>query len=489
MLVAFVHTGGETRLNQPLLIDGAHGEGGGQILRTAVSLAAITGRPIRIEHIRANRRNPGMAAQHLTAVRAAAALCQARLSGDALGSQELGFAPCAAVSAGDYTFDVALARQGGSAGAVSLVLQTVLLPLALARGKSRVTVRGGTHLPRSPPVDYLCHVWLPMLSRIGIDAQIDLDAWGWFPIGKGQIRATVDGVSGPHGKPQALRLIERGALRRVIGRAAAARLPAHIPRRMADRARILLEPLGAALDIRWEGVPAACPGAGIFLTAEYENVSAGFSGIGAIGKTSEQVAEEAVASLLQHHGSGAALDRHLADQLLLPLSLAQATSDYSVELVSRHLQTNAWVIERFGIASVTIEPTSAGTGRVTVTPQAAAAGGRDSSPSETTTGGRCERAGEMTMADPVVARYRQAGIDHTRPFVALADAYDFLRRGVDDGSLEATHIESDEGTVIVSRLAFEELGQLDEAQRDGWLAVLSQRLGTGESMSPRARQG
>jgi RNA 3'-terminal phosphate cyclase (ATP) len=376
-----------------LLIDGAYGEGGGQIVRTAVSLAAITGRHIRIERIRANRRNPGMAAQHLTAVRAAAALCRAQLSGDALGSQELDFAPRAPVSAGDYTFDVALAREGGSAGSVSLVLQTVLIPLALVHGRSRVTVRGGTHLPRSPPVDYLCHVWLPMLRRSGIDAEIALDAWGWFPVGKGQIHATIGGTSGDCPKPRALSLVERGPLRRVTGRAVAANLPSHIPQRMSDRARALLEPLGAALDIRPERVRAACPGAGIFLTAEYENVLAGFSCLGAVGKPAEQVAEEATTSLLQHHASGAALDRHLADQLLLPLSFAHGTSGYSVEVVTRHLETNAWVIERFGLATVTLEQTSSGTGRVTIT-SPAAAGGISPSPAKSAGAGRFERAGE-----------------------------------------------------------------------------------------------
>ena len=358
-------------MEPPLVINGAYGEGGGQILRTAASLSAITGRPIRIEHIRANRRNPGMAAQHLTSVRAAAALCQARLSGDVLGSQELDFAPRAPVAAGDYAFDVALAREGGSAGAVSLVLQTVLSPLALAPGTSRVTVRGGTHLPRSPPVDYLCDVWLPMLRRIGIDADITLDAWGWFPVGKGQVRATIAGTPEGRRAPQPLNLLERGALRRVSGRAVAANLPAHIPQRMADRAAVLLAQIGAALDIRPECVHAACPGAGIFLTADYEHVSAGFNCLGAVGKPSEVVAEEAATLLLQHHASGAALDRHLADQILVPLGFAQGTSCYSVEVVSTHLQTNAWVVEQFGVASVQIEQASSGAGRVTVVPHAA----------------------------------------------------------------------------------------------------------------------
>lgn len=358
-----------SRTDAPLLIDGAHGEGGGQILRTAVSLAAITGRSLRIERIRANRRNPGLAAQHLTAVRAAAALCDARLSGDTLASQELDFIPHAPVSAGDYAFDVALAREGGSAGAVTLVLQTVLLPLAFAAGKSSVVVRGGTHLPQSPPVDYLCDVWLPMLNRLGIGAEMALDAWGWFPVGKGQIRAAIAGSPAAAAPLAPLDLLRRGALCRVKGRAVAANLPAHIPQRMADRAAALLGTLGARVEIRPERVRAACPGAGIFLTAQYEQAAAGFSCLGAIGKPSEAVAEEAATLLLQHHASDAALDRHLGDQLLLPLCFARGQSRYSVEAVSRHLETMVWVVEQFDVASVFLERTALGTGTVTVIPR------------------------------------------------------------------------------------------------------------------------
>ena len=353
------------RADALLVIDGAHGEGGGQILRTALSLSAITGRPLRIERIRANRRNPGLAAQHLTASRAAAAICDARLSGDVLGSEELEFVPHAPVSAGDYTFDVALAREGGSAGAVTLVLQTVLLPLAFAPGRSSVVVHGGTHLPQSPPADYLCNVWLPMLNRLGIGAEAALEAWGWFPVGKGRIRAVINGSAAATAP---LDLVGRGALRRIKGRAVAANLPAHIPQRMAERASSLLETLGVALEIRPQRVRAACPGAGVFLTAEYEHAPAGFSGLGAIGKPSEAVAEEAATLLLLHHASGAALDRHLGDQLLLPLCFARGPSRCSVEAITRHLETNLWVIEQFGAASALLERSASGTGTVTLTP-------------------------------------------------------------------------------------------------------------------------
>ena len=141
-------------------------------------MSAITGRPLRIERIRALRRNPGLAAQHLTAVRAAAALCAAQVSGDTIGSTCLDFAPDAAVVAGNYVFDVSLAREGGSAGAVMLVLQTILLPLALVPGDSGVELYGGTHMAWSPPFDYVRDVWLPALFRLGVEASVELTNWG-----------------------------------------------------------------------------------------------------------------------------------------------------------------------------------------------------------------------------------------------------------------------------------------------------------------------
>jgi RNA 3'-terminal phosphate cyclase (ATP) len=346
-------------------IDGAHGEGGGQFLRSAVSLSAITGRPLGIERIRALRRQPGLAAQHLTAVRAAAALCAARLSGDSLGSTLLEFVPTSAVAAGNYLWDVGLAREGGSAGAVMLVLQTVLLPLARAGRVSCVVLRGGTHVAWSPPFDYVRDVWLPMLERLGVEARVELISRGWYPVGRGEVVAEI--APAPM-RLKAAEIDKPDRLLRVRGRAVAANLPAHIPQRMADRARAALAGLGAEVSVEPLRVRAACAGAGIFLTAEYANVSCGFSAFGVLGKPSEEVAEEAVGALLRHHACGAALDRHLGDQILLPLCLAGTPSRFSVEAVTRHLETNAWVIERFGLAQIEIEQTSGGTGHVTVAP-------------------------------------------------------------------------------------------------------------------------
>jgi RNA 3'-terminal phosphate cyclase (ATP) len=345
-----------------LIIDGSHGEGGGQILRSTLSLSVITGRPVRIENLRANRKKPGLAAQHLTSVRAAAMLCDAEVKGAELGSQTLQFIPRKPVRAGDYSLDVAQAREGGSAGAVMLVLQTLLPPLAQAEGVSTVILRGGTHVDMSPSYDYVHDVWLPTLARMGMHAELSLVRSGWYPVGRGEVRLRIAGSE----KLLPLRLEYRGALRKVTGRARAANLPAHICERMAYHARELLEQAGIAAKIEAVTMEAACPGAGLYLTAHYENSLAGFSAQGKRGKPAELVAEEACFALLQHHRSGAALEPHLADQLILPAALCRGESVFGVECISPHLVTNAWVVKRFGLARIDIIPAADGTGLVKI---------------------------------------------------------------------------------------------------------------------------
>jgi RNA 3'-terminal phosphate cyclase (ATP) len=353
-----------------LVIDGAHGEGGGQILRTTLSLATLLGRRVRIEGIRRNRRNPGLAAQHLTAVRAAATLCNADVHGDELGSTRLEFIPACRPRAGAWRFDVGAAREGGSAGAATLVLQTVLLPLTAAVADSEVTVIGGTHMNWSPPYDYAAEVWLPLLRRIGIQAELEMKASGWYPVGKGEIRARISGRGGTVGAGlRPFDAVRRGRLLGVRGRALAANLPAHIPERMAAQVQRRLIELGVPLQLDAEVVSAACPGAGLCLLGEYENARAGFSALGRRGKPAEQVADEAVDLFLHHYHTNAALDLHLGDQALLPLALAPGPSRFSTETVTRHLQTNAWVIEQFGLAR-TVWRQENGIGLVEVAPLA-----------------------------------------------------------------------------------------------------------------------
>jgi RNA 3'-terminal phosphate cyclase (ATP) len=332
-------------------IDGSYGEGGGQVLRTSLSLAAITGQPIRIEHIRAKREKPGLAAQHLTAVRAAATICQAQVQGDALESMTLEFIPGGSSRAGKYTFDVTEARQGGSAGTVNLILQTILLPLALATGDSQVTLRGGTHIAFSPPFTYIEQVYLPILTQLGLKAEAVLHAWGWYPRGGGEVALRVTGGNTLSG----LTLLERGALRQVRGLAIVTELPSHIPQRMAMRAENLLDQADLKAQVRPLRERGIGPGAGVFLTADYENSRAGFGALGRLGLPAEKVAEMACEELLDFHATGAPVDVHLADQLLLPLALASEASQYRVAEISLHLTTNAWVIEKFGLAKITID--------------------------------------------------------------------------------------------------------------------------------------
>ena len=335
-----------------VVIDGSYGEGGGQVLRTALTLAILTGQPMRIEHIRAGRRKPGLQPQHLTAVRAAAAVCEARLEGDELGSQVLTFAPGGPARPGEYAFDVAEAARGGSAGSVSLVLQTVLLPLALANGESRLALRGGTHVPWAPPVPYLEHVFLPLLARMGGRAQVKLVRWGFYPAGDGEIQVQIAGQEGPLSP---ILLTERGELQRVWGTAAVMNLPAHIPQRMAARARNVLA--GAGLQARVEPcrLRGAGPGAGIFLFAEYAHATAGSTAYGRKGLPAERVAESACEDLLAHHRSDTPVDPHLADQLVLPMALARGESRIITSQVSQHLLTNVWVVRQFLTRELSIQ--------------------------------------------------------------------------------------------------------------------------------------
>jgi RNA 3'-terminal phosphate cyclase (ATP) len=280
-----------------IYIDGSYGEGGGQVLRTSLSLATITGQPIRIERIRAGRKKPGLAAQHLTGVRAAAAICNAQVQGDELGSTNLEFTPSSSVQAGKYTFDVSDAREGRSAGAVTLVLQTILLPLALARGDSQIILRGGTHVAYSPSLSYIEQVYLPILKRMGVQAEVRLHRWGWYPQGGGEVELHVSGGS----TLTSINLLERGQLQEVRGLAVVTQLPSHIPQRMASRAENLLHEAHLKATVRPLRERGVAPGAGIFLTAEYEDSLAGFGALGRLGLPADKVAEIACQELLNFH--------------------------------------------------------------------------------------------------------------------------------------------------------------------------------------------
>jgi RNA 3'-terminal phosphate cyclase (ATP) len=319
-----------------LTLDGAHGEGGGQILRTALALAVAVSRPVTITNVRARRARPGLAPQHLTAVRALAAVGNAAVEGADLGSTALRFVP-RGVRAGTYRFDV------GTAGAVSLVLQALLLPLALGGGPSRLTLTGGTHVPWSPPFHYLSETFLPALATIGVRAEATLRRWGWYPRGGGEVEAAID--STPRRAIGGFVAETRETPAVVRGLSAVSRLPRSIAERQRARAAERLAAAGVAAEIAIvDGAPSFGPGTLVFLAIRGR---AGFSALGRPGLPAEQVADAAVEPLLAHLASHAAVDEHLADQLVPFCAVADADSTFTCPAITLHLETVAWVVEQF----------------------------------------------------------------------------------------------------------------------------------------------
>ncbi len=342
-----------------LVIDGSQGEGGGQVLRTSLSLSALTGRPFRIDNIRANRSRPGLRPQHLAAVRAAADICNGQVDGAQIEAKTIVFIPGESPNSGDYSFDVSEASLSGkSAGSTSLILQTILWPLLYARKSSSIIIRGGTFVPYSPPYHYLAEVFQPALQRFGITMATKLNAWGWMTAGGGEITVTIDPakrIEGVHFK--------KTASPDIWGVAAVSNLPSHIPYRLARRAHNLLAGAGFAPSITPQRERGPGPGAGIFLWRE----QAGFSSLGRKGLPANEVAETAVAELLSFVDNGAAIDHHLADQLLVPMALARGNSSFTTNLLTRHTLTNIELLRQWLKVRIKINGTVGQPGSIKVT--------------------------------------------------------------------------------------------------------------------------
>lgn len=335
-----------------LTIDGSIGEGGGQVLRTALSLSALLNHPVELVNIRAGRRQTGLRPQHVQAVRATAALCNADVTGDAEHSTTLLFEPRTPPRAGSYRFDI------GTAGSATLLLQCVLIPLSLASGPSEVTVTGGTHVAWSPPFDFLLQVYLPALEPLGFQAQARLNRWGFYPQGGGQIVLSVaprqapspaaPGWAGPRAPLSSLHILSAASL---VGN--------QVTARQANRAHNRLLDAGfppALLHTRLLNPRAAGPGTCVFLLASYgPGQHAGFTAYGRRGYPAERVADDAVDAFLRHHRSDAAVDPHLADQLLLPLAVSGHSLHFTTSEITGHLVTNAAVIARFLGPCVTVD--------------------------------------------------------------------------------------------------------------------------------------
>ncbi len=323
---------------KPIEIDGSYGEGGGQILRTALALSAILKRPFTIHHIRSKRMNPGLQAQHLEAVEALAQITEAKTEGVKFGSQTISFCPKEIIS-GDYHFEVK------TAGSVILLLQAIFLPLCLAQGPSRVTLVGGTHVPWSPPFHYFLRVLLPTLEPMGISVDAAIEKWGFYPRGGGRIQLNIN----PAQELKPLHLTDRGSLKRIWGLSARSNLPRHVAERQKDQAvqriqkELNIEPeINVLHDVSSNG-----PGSFLFLLAEHEKAFAGFSSLGKKGKPAERVADEAVDDLKDYLRSGGGIDLYLSDQIIPFMALTKANSSFTTARMTGHLLTNLWVVSHF----------------------------------------------------------------------------------------------------------------------------------------------
>ena len=334
-------------------LDGAEGEGGGQILRTSLALSLITGQAFHLRNLRAGRSKPGLQPQHLMSVQAAAKIGNATMRGAVLLSKDLVFEP-GPVQPGTYHFKI------GTAGATTLVLQTIYLPLALAGGPSTVTIEGGTHNKAAPCFHFLETTWRAYLQRFGLSIRLRMDRCGFYPRGGGLIQADIAACPA-----LATFIIEKvEPVRSVRGFSAVAGLPGNIGRRQAGRARQQLEALGLEVDLAletWHGGP----GTVVALELPTEPAPTMFFALGERGKTAERVADEAVEQVIEFLAAvPLGVDEHSADQLLLPLALAPAPSHYPVARVSSHLLTNLAVVRRFLDRPIEVEGKLGQPGRV-----------------------------------------------------------------------------------------------------------------------------
>jgi RNA 3'-phosphate cyclase len=336
-------------------IDGSLGEGGGQVLRTSLALSLITGKSFHLRNVRAKRAKPGLQAQHLKCVLAAAEIGDAKVRGASLQSTDLVFEP-GEVNAGDYHFKI------GTAGATTLVLHTVYLPLALA-GASNVTIEGGTHNKAAPCYHFLERTWAPYMKALGIDIAVSLVRTGFYPRGGGSFSARI----APCDRVASFQGMSTNKAPRASILAGVASLPTHIAERMIEQISYRFEKINLEFDATietWQGGPGCMIGielptapAPTFLFA-----------LGEKGKPAEMVAHEAADQVEAYlNAKPLGVDEHSADQLLLPLALAEGTSEFRVAAISSHLMTNAAVVRKFVDREIQLEGTLGAEGIVKIT--------------------------------------------------------------------------------------------------------------------------
>ena len=314
-------------------VDGSMGEGGGQILRTAIALSAAIEEPIRIVNIRAGRANPGLSRQHVTSVQAVAALSDARVEGLCLGAREVEFHP-GALLGGRFHFDI------GSAGSISLVVLGCLLPAGMSKRGVEISISGGTDVRWAPPIDYITRIHTPIARRFGLELSTELAARGFYPEGGGECRIEI----APSGSLRGADLSSRGDLATIRGVAYSQNLPDHVVSRMRHAAMRRLAAM-AKVDIDSDVRKGHSTGAGILLAAECENSVLGGNALGERGVRAETLGETCAEDLIETIESGAVVDEHMLDQVLPYMALAKGSSIVKAEQLTPHAETNIAVIE------------------------------------------------------------------------------------------------------------------------------------------------
>lgn len=325
-----------------LEIDGSQGEGGGQIVRSSLALAAVTGRPVQIDKIRAGREKPGLMRQHLTAAAAVTEICGGRLEGARIGARSITFYP-GSVRTGEYQFSV------GTAGSATLVLQTVLPALLTASGPTRLVLEGGTHNPWAPPFDFLAKAYVSLVNRMGPRVEVQLERYGFYPAGGGRITVTIEPAAALAG----FDLLERGPIVKRSGQAIVSNLPLEIAER--ERSTVLEMLNWAPGTMTASSVAAQGPGNYVGIEIASQHVTEVFSGFGRPGVKAEHVVAEAAREARDYLASEAAVGPHLADQLMLPLGLSAAGARSSGQRggafttgpLTRHSRTHLALLEQF----------------------------------------------------------------------------------------------------------------------------------------------
>ncbi|MCH8741306.1 RNA 3'-terminal phosphate cyclase [Patescibacteria group bacterium] len=319
-------------------VDGEYLESGGQILRTAIALSTVTKKPCRVFNIRKNRPKAGLAAQHLLGIQALARLCDGKLEGDYLGSEEIKFYP------GDINRD-RVSVNISTAGSITLAFQTLILPSLFAPSPIKITFDGGgTDTFFSPSIDHFRHIFLKILEKMDGKVKINIIKRGYYPEGGARVEVRVD-----PSKIKSLDLIERGQLKKIIAISGASELLKNkkVAERQMAGVREVLGKLKLPLEEKIEYYETSCPGSQICLIAEFENTVIGTDNLGKLGKRAEDVGKEAALELLKEQKSEACLDKHLADQILPYMALASEKSQVTVSEITNHCKTNIWVIEKF----------------------------------------------------------------------------------------------------------------------------------------------